>query len=350
MLPFYKISIDENDDTGVNFNAFVDVPAHMKGFIAFGKQQPVHYSFNEEQRIVTGVMISANTPIFRRDKDLGDHYVTFDAQTITKIKEKFHKQSNNNNVNEMHDASLKVEGVYMVASYQIGGDKNPSVPAVFANQNLEDGTWIASYKVDNNELWAKVKSGEFQGFSVEGLFYKDKVNLKTNNKMKKERKSIFEVLFGKTETATTIEFAQATTTDGVVLMYEGDLGVETAVFIEADGTQIPAPEGDHQVTLEDGSVKVITVDATGIVTAVVDAQEMDNDDNTDIKAEVAEMMREVLKDTNERFKAIEKENVELRAELEAIKTAKDSKFVKETKDVDGQKTLTISEILKNKKK
>ena len=60
MLPIYKLSIDDNSDTGVDYNAFVDSTAHQKGFIAFGKQA-INYSFNEEKRIVTGVMISANT-------------------------------------------------------------------------------------------------------------------------------------------------------------------------------------------------------------------------------------------------------------------------------------------------
>ena len=349
MLPIYKLTIDNLDETGVDYNAFVDVPAHMKSFIAFGKQQSVNYSFNEEQRIVTGVMISANTPIYRRDNEFGEHLVVFDSDTITKIKEKFHRNSNNNNVNEMHDSSLKVDGVFMTASYQIGGVKNPSAPEVFKSQNLQDGTWIASYKVDNDEVWAKVKSGEFKGFSVEGMFYKEKVNLKTNNKMKKEKKSFFELLFGKSEEPTKVEFAQATTTDGVVLMYEGELAEGVSVFIEADGEQIPAPEGDHQITLEDESVKVITVDANGLVTAIVDAEAMETE-STDIKEEVAEVMREVLRETHERFNKLEKENVELKAEIEAIKNAKESKFKKEEKEIEDKKALTISEILKNKKK
>jgi hypothetical protein len=33
-----------------------------------------------------------------------------------------------------------------------------------------DGSAFASYSIDNDEVWGKVKSGEFKGFSVEGLF------------------------------------------------------------------------------------------------------------------------------------------------------------------------------------
>ena len=34
-LPYYKIVVNEDDESGVDFNSFVDVPAHMKGFISF---------------------------------------------------------------------------------------------------------------------------------------------------------------------------------------------------------------------------------------------------------------------------------------------------------------------------
>jgi hypothetical protein len=350
MLPIYKLSIDDNDDSGVDYNAFVDMPAHQKGFIAFGKQS-IKYDFNEEKRIVTGVMISADTPIYRNDSAFGEHYVFFDAKTIEQIKEKFHKQQFNNNVNKMHDPNQTVEGVYMIASYLIGGDKNPKAPEVFASQNLANGTWIASYKIDNNEVWNEVKNGKFQGFSVEGSFFKDLVKIKTKNKMSKKSKSIFEILFGSNK-AETQTFASATTTDGVVVMYDGELEVGTAVFIEADGEQIPAPEGDHQITLEDGSVKVITLDATGIVTAIVEEEALKEDEEEEEKGvneEVAEVMKSVLKDTHERFTALEKENKELRAEIEKIKLAKDSKFDADTKKTDTKK-LTISEILKQNKK
>ena len=66
MLPFFKIVVNEADETGIDFNSFVDAPAHMKAFIAFGKDA-VRYEFNDEKRIVTGVMISAGTPIYSHE-------------------------------------------------------------------------------------------------------------------------------------------------------------------------------------------------------------------------------------------------------------------------------------------
>jgi len=42
MRPLYELTIDNSKKMGVDFNSFVDVPAHLKGFIAFGsKQKPL---------------------------------------------------------------------------------------------------------------------------------------------------------------------------------------------------------------------------------------------------------------------------------------------------------------------
>ena len=37
-------------------------------------------------------------------------------------------------------------------------------------RQMPDGSWFLTYLVDNDELWAKVKAGEWKGFSVEGFF------------------------------------------------------------------------------------------------------------------------------------------------------------------------------------
>jgi hypothetical protein len=37
-------------------------------------------------------------------------------------------------------------------------------------EDVADGSWFGSFYVENEEVWNKVKAGEFRGFSVEGLF------------------------------------------------------------------------------------------------------------------------------------------------------------------------------------
>jgi hypothetical protein len=270
MAQYFWIGVNENDETGIDFNSFVDVPAHMKGMIHFSADS-VRYSFNDEKRMVTGVMIAANQPIYRWSPELGDHYVIFKADTIDLIRRKFFKNGYSNNLNVMHDPKQVQKGVTLVDSYIVSSTdpKLPNVPEALSAMNLQDGTWIASYFVENDELWNQVKEGKFGGFSVEGWFEKVKIN--TKNKMNKQKKSIWDLFRGE-DTQVAEKFAEAVTAEGVAVFYDGDLVEGTAVFVELEGERIPAPEGEHELTLEDGTVKVITLNSDGVIEAVVDVE------------------------------------------------------------------------------
>ena len=67
----------------------------------------------------------------------------------------------------MHDPSQLVDGVYMFESFIINSQRMPA-PEGF--EDLPDGSWFGSYKVDNEAVWNEIKAGTFKGFSVEGMF------------------------------------------------------------------------------------------------------------------------------------------------------------------------------------
>ena len=71
-----------------------------------------------------------------------------------------------NNVNLMHDAI--VDGVFEIESYIIDRDRGIMPPKGF--EDVADGSWFLSYYIENEDVWQKVKSGEFKGFSIEGFF------------------------------------------------------------------------------------------------------------------------------------------------------------------------------------
>jgi hypothetical protein len=350
MLPIYNIEVD--DESGVDFNAFVDSPAHMKGFIAFGKDQSVRYSFNEEKRIVTGVMISANTSIYRGarpDIGLGEHYVKFPPETIEKIQRNFHKKGYHNNVNLMHDPSKKVEGVFMVESYIIGTDpKQPKAPEVFESQKLADGTWIASYKVENDQVWSMVKSGEFYGFSVEGMFGIKEAKIKKADKMNKNKKSLFAYIFGsgeeqEQEPNTEQSFAEATTVEGVTVFYEGELAEGTLVQIIVDGEMMPAPAGDHQIMLSETESVVITLDDTGTITAVEPVaaeEEMEAVTAEDVKEFAVQFKDEIGKT----FAAMQNQIDALKKQIKDLESG--NKFQTEKRKVTESKTVSYKDLIK----
>jgi hypothetical protein len=166
-LPIYEINIDLQDaETSVSFNSLVSHPAHEKSFQMFAKKQ--RFEFNDEEQVITGVAISSETPIFRRDESGEEYYVTFSKQSIKDIIFDYARRNNFNNVNLEHNPHEVVKGIYMIHSYQIDEEKGFTAPERFKDEN--DGSWIVSYKVTDKEIYKRAKAGEFSGFSIEGVF------------------------------------------------------------------------------------------------------------------------------------------------------------------------------------
>lgn len=325
-LPFYIYRVNEDDETGVFFNAFVDRPAHKKGWDMFNIEEQV-FSIDEEKRIVTGVLISVGTPIPRYGNGQ-PHYAVFDEETAGVIVEKCFVNNFSTSLNANHTDEL-IKGAKMVALYQVSNSnpKLPNVPEAFANQNLQDGSVIASYKITDDKVWSDVKSGKFNGFSVEGKFEKVPVKVKSKfSNMSKKAKTIWEY-FGLVST----KFEEATTADGAVIFYDGELAVGTAVFVELDGVRVPAPEGSHQVTLTDGMVKLIVLDANGIVTSIEDFKAEEGGGNpADTTSEFMEFVEKFGEGVMNRLQALENkvskialleaENAKFKEEIEVLKS------------------------------
>lgn len=175
-LPIYEIQIDLDDDnTGVNFNSLVHDPAHMISFESFSKI--VRYEFNDDERTVSGVSVSADTPIYRHD-DSGEYYVVFTKKAIKDIIHDYARNNRFNNVNIEHNSNDVVDGVYMIGSYQVDNEKGFTAPERF--KDVTDGSWITTYKFENEELYQRIKSGEVTGFSIEGTFVMDNSQFKSD--------------------------------------------------------------------------------------------------------------------------------------------------------------------------
>lgn len=170
-LPLYELVISEEDadDSGVDFIALVDEPAIERNFQAFNSSKDLFKIRNEEKRIISGALMVANLPIYRRDEMRGEYFVKFSKKTIEQIVQKFFRNKFTGNVNLDHDHERVVDGVYMFESFLVDNARGISAPSGF--DRLTDGSWFGSFKVDNTEIWDKfVKTGEFKGFSVEGFF------------------------------------------------------------------------------------------------------------------------------------------------------------------------------------
>jgi len=163
-FPLINLTIDDHNETGVDFIALVDEPAIEREFLAFKNAKQNYAVQSEEKRVVTGPLMVANLPIYRRDEHMGEYFVKFDPETIERIAQRFFKNQMTSNVNLDHET--QVEGVYMFESFLI--DDRKETPKGFSK--LPKGSWFGSFKIENDEVWKQVKDGTFRGFSIEGIF------------------------------------------------------------------------------------------------------------------------------------------------------------------------------------
>lgn len=167
MLPTYKAVIDEALDTGMFVISLVESPAVEVDFLKFGKaKKELKYSItDEEKQKVFGVVMKADTPIYRCDEG-GEYYVVFDKETISKMAEKYFKNNYQNNVDTEHNMILE-EGITLTQMFIKDKDKGIN-PKGF--EDVADGSLFAEFHITNNEIWDAVKKGEYKGFSLAGTF------------------------------------------------------------------------------------------------------------------------------------------------------------------------------------
>tara|TARA_R100001530_G_scaffold123533_1_gene91494 strand:- start:333 stop:932 length:600 start_codon:yes stop_codon:yes gene_type:complete len=164
---------EEDDDSGISFISLVDQPATEKLWLSFDKQKPLNFEFkiqDEDKRIVSGYFMVADLPIPRLNDLNEKFFVVFKKDTINKIVNKFFKQGYSNKINLMHDQEM--DGVYVIESLIIDNERGSVAPKEF--EKVPNGSWWGSMRVENNEVWELVKTGQVKGFSVEGMFGQDK--------------------------------------------------------------------------------------------------------------------------------------------------------------------------------
>jgi len=162
-----ELLIDETkEEMGINAVSVVESPAIEENFIALKKHEVELKEVDAEKRILMGAALVPNKQIYRRNKDK-EYYIYFSEDTVRKASELFLMRSNQNNATYEHERKM-LDGMSVVESWIIEDEKTDK--SRLYNFNLPKGTWMISMKVNNDDVWQKVKDGEVKGFSIEGHF------------------------------------------------------------------------------------------------------------------------------------------------------------------------------------
>ena len=324
----YEVKFNEGDNDGVYCISMVSDPAIGVQFVTLSKQRELKLAtINEEQRILLGAVLIPNQEI-PRFQDGKEFNIVFPAETIKRIQQNFSRQGYQNNSTIEHSGT-QIEDVTFVETWiKMDEVHDKSVHYGF---NEPVGTWFAAMKVNNDEIWNDyVKTGKVKGFSIDGVFDLEKINLNSEYSMNLESivnaiKDGFASVKLSNETEQ-VEIVMSTMMlkDGVTVLEAESFEAGVPVMIVAEnGDKVPAPIGEHE--LEDGRILVITEE--GIIAEIKDAMveeveveeapvEMTSEDQFAalVKSIVTSMSVEVAKQ-------IESVRTELSAQIAEVKTS-----------------------------
>lgn len=180
-LPLYSATLND-ECTGIYAISLVDFPATETDWVCFSKQAECIETFsiqNEDEHLLSGVVMLADTPIYRRRPDGYEFNIVYTKETIKLMAEKMLKNKTHNNIDIQHNGALLPEGAVTLVELYIK-DSNKGISPNFVN--VTEGSLIATYKVHDEELWEECKNGMLHGFSLAGRFSVEEVQFEKHTK------------------------------------------------------------------------------------------------------------------------------------------------------------------------
>jgi hypothetical protein len=131
-------------------------------------QQSAQFAFSsDDEMIVTGPAMTPRSLILRKDELGNPFHVYFSEDTIKKIAKKFFEYNKQNNTDINHDDNIVTNNTLLESWIVEDPNMDKSKAMGF---DVPRGTWMCSYKINDEETWNKIKNGELNGYSISGQF------------------------------------------------------------------------------------------------------------------------------------------------------------------------------------
>ena len=314
----YQAKIEDFND-GIIAISLVEYPAVEKDFVCFNAvKEPVKFSIeNEEERLISGVIMLADTPIYRRNGDY-EYYVQYSRETLKRMASKLLQDGTFKNIDIQHNGEY-IKGLELVELFI--KDEKKGVNPNYVSE-VPDGSLMGTFHISDDALWEEVKNGNMlNGFSLEGLFTIEKMN---NNKVQKNSiMNLIEKFLKKM-----VKFESIATDKGILLIQEGDeFAVGTEVYVEVEGEWVPAENGEYKleddrvVVVEEG--KIAEIKEPEVEEPVVEEPEVvvEAEEEAPVEEVVVEPQPEERDDKQEQIDALKAEIAEMKAEIEGLKNS-----------------------------
>lgn len=164
---FNEIPVIELFPNGtLNNIALVTSPAIEELFLKFSEEVEQFQFADDEKHIVTGPILIPEKKILRYDLDGNPFYVWFSKETIEELSQTFLRDDKNRSWNLQHEQDTN--DVYITESWLVNNSEMDKAKSL--GFDVPVGTWMASAKIENEEIWKRIKNNELRGFSIDGMF------------------------------------------------------------------------------------------------------------------------------------------------------------------------------------
>tara|TARA_R100000482_G_scaffold107992_1_gene50312 strand:+ start:1408 stop:2307 length:900 start_codon:yes stop_codon:yes gene_type:complete len=172
-----ELLIDEDEPiSGIEAVSLVRFPAIETDFVYLSSNADKKMSFamDEEKQMLIGPALIPDKLIMRLDENDEEYDVYFSKDTVRQAMELFMREARTNESTLEH--ASKIDGVTVVESWLVEDSKKDK--SALYGFDLPVGTWMIASKVNNKEIWEKVKKREVRGYSIEGYFTDRLVEMK----------------------------------------------------------------------------------------------------------------------------------------------------------------------------
>ena len=246
----YKVGIDSETYA----ISMVESPAIESDFVALSKEEEKRvFLESEERHMVYGAALIPDKDIYRNNGEQ-EFYISFTKESIEKMSQDFMKNYRQNEVTLDHDEMAN--DITITESWLVEDPYKDKANAL--GINVPKGSWMIGMKVNQIDVWDRVKSGELKGFSVESMisledFSKqntNNMNIETNDMFWDKLKNILKDTFSKKVEESTIDELAANSGFTNVDDYQKEVEAVKAE-LEEQNVEEPAVEPTVEPTVEE---------------------------------------------------------------------------------------------------
>jgi hypothetical protein len=159
----YELKYTKGED-GVFCMSTVENPATKTQLVMFDDEFKKMEFQDDEKRVIYSVAMRPNMLIPRKDINGEPAMVFYSEETVNDLQQNFFKNNSHNGATINHDKNVRKD-MYAFESWIVQDPEKDKAASL--GLQVEKGDWVLGQKIDNPEIWNKVKKGELTGFSIE---------------------------------------------------------------------------------------------------------------------------------------------------------------------------------------